>query len=400
MVTGRTVPAKPSALPLSRASRASCASLSSMSRRGARLVEHEIHAPAPDQRQRRCVRARIDIQQPAPGQLRQHRIDLLGQRGEPLAAQAALRADRPDVAGDARQHPFQPLRFCSGDRLVISACLPGSFSGNPCGSIGIDSRYSCSAARAAAQQFRRVAGIGRDRQRDAAGQRADGRLALRLVEPDARQQQADPRSPRAAVEPGGIDLHRHAPVGGDARQDVGSPIPAPVPARPGRDRRSGRVCRDRAVAPTGTFAACCGAGFAGSCARSAGRAGAWLATSGGRRRTRGRGGPRSCNATPPATIRTAMSSQNHPRPRQPAKNRRGPANTGRSVGDDAVLRRHRLCHHQRLLQLEVRVVRLGRVELREALRRLGGNLLGDRRQVGARRRRRHPACRPGSSARG
>ena len=45
---------------------------------------------------------------------------------------------------------------------------------------------------------------------------------------------------------------------------------------------------------------------------------------------------------------------------------------------------HRLCYNQRLLKLEVCINGLRRIELREIHRWLARNLLGDRRQVGAR----------------
>jgi hypothetical protein len=45
---------------------------------------------------------------------------------------------------------------------------------------------------------------------------------------------------------------------------------------------------------------------------------------------------------------------------------------------------HRLCYNQRLLKLKVCVIGLRWTELRKIYRRLARNLLGDRRQVGAR----------------
>jgi hypothetical protein len=51
-----------------------------------------------------------------------------------------------------------------------------------------------------------------------------------------------------------------------------------------------------------------------------------------------------------------------------------------SFCSDAVLfGGHRSCHHQRLLKLEVCIIWFGWIELREILRRLVRNLLGDRR---------------------
>ena len=44
---------------------------------------------------------------------------------------------------------------------------------------------------------------------------------------------------------------------------------------------------------------------------------------------------------------------------------------------------HRVCHDERLLKLEVRIIRLGRIGLREILRRLARDRPSDRWQIGA-----------------
>src|SRR6185503_8052063 len=112
-------------------------------------------------------------------------------------------------------------------------------------------------------------------------------------------------------------------------------------------------------------------------------AGGWAGAGGRRAAMRGAGagrGPRIWSVTPQSTSTPPMPIQNRPSPRHPpniAARRWGgtvacqrTANAGGSVGDDAVLQRHGLGHHDRLLELEVRVVRLRRVELREVAGRL------------------------------
>ena len=171
--------------------------------------------------------------------------------------------------------------------------------------------------------------------------------------------------------------------GSDRRRDPGA-----VPAAPDRGRRPGRACRGRAAGAARGAAAGLLRGRSALIGSGGATAGAGAPASrglpgGGRPSGRVAGRHRQ----PPAIA--SDDSQNRPRPRQPANERRPglpPANGRRSVGGDAILRRHRLRQHQRLLQLEVGFIRLGRVELREALGRLARNLLGDRRQVGARRR--------------
>ena len=158
------------------------------------------------------------------------------------------------------------------------------------------------------------------------------------------------------------------PRAGSARAGSGSAI-GPGVSRPGR-------CAGAA------FTSCWRARFVGS----VGEGGSDLAGA-GTEASRGPGGakgPASCNAMPHAASTLATSSQNRPRPRQPAKNCRGQASTGGSVGDHAVLPCHCLGQRQSLLQLEVSVVGLGRIELRETLWRLGRDLFGDRRQIGPR----------------
>ena len=213
--------------------------------------------------------------------------------------------------------------FCSSDRLVISACVPGIVQrkslrfhrdrqqvfvlGEPCGG----------------QQLRGFGGIGRDRQRDAAGQRADRGLAVRLVQADARQQQADPWAPRAAVETGGIDLHRHAPVrrrcaaGGRGGRSLHR-----LPATPDRDRRSGPACRGRA--------ACAGGASADRAAPAAAAASAAIAPAGagclrwpsapGRRASAVAGAAAAARAAAasrrqPRQQHDDAAAQNQPRPR-------------------------------------------------------------------------------------
>ena len=221
----------------------------------------------------------------------------------------------------------------------------------------------------------------------------------------------------AAVEAGGIDLHRHAAVLGDPRQSSVRPSGRPVPAAPDRDRRSARACRGRAgghgcrrVAAAGrrrTAVPACGA----------------LAPSGGgcgspRRRlcatARCRdGGPSTatCRRRPPAS--TSTSARTPPAPRQsaasgsanaapaPPRRRGAPGAAQRSVGGDAcfcaaiAFASTTACCNWKSVSSGLAGSNFGKPS---------GGLSGISLAIGGRSVRGGgaclPACRPGSSARG
>ena len=165
-----------------------------------------------------------------------------------------------------------------------------------------------------------------------------------------------------------------------SRSDVD---PGAGPARAGSGSATGPGVSRPGRCAGGAFATSWRVRLVGS-ERGGGLAGAWTEASRG---AGGAKGPASCNAMPHVASTLTTSSQNRPRPRQPAKNCRGQASTGGSVGDHAVLPGHCLGQRQAFLQLEVSVVGLGRIELRETFWRLGRDLFCDRRQIGPRRGR-------------
>ena len=205
-------PASPSALPFSRASSRKLRQLAVDLAAARRFVDHEIDTrcsippaaaarPAADRRTAgRGARVR-----------RSSGVDLVRQGGEPLAAQAAQCAGRADIAGDARQRPVAAGGILLGAADWSSAPGgPGSFSGNPCGSIGMRQQILVlGQSRAATSSFAGFWAYGEIASVTPPGSSTDRVLTVRLIQADARQQQPDPRPPRAAVEPGGVDLHRH-----------------------------------------------------------------------------------------------------------------------------------------------------------------------------------------------
>ena len=203
---------------------------------------------------------------------------------------------------------------------------------------------------------------------------------------------ADPRA-RVALrsKPRGIDPHRHAPVRGDARQHAAGcrrprlqqrrvgvgDRPRRVAARPLTRRQPRRRARRRRR-------------LGGS--RRAERPAAAAAI--GRRlraRRRAAAGQHLQHDAPPAGDQAAIAAPEQRRgrarpPSEPARAATCQAPGKRpSVGGDALLRRH-ACTTTSACCSWKSVIRLGRIEGRGAFRRLVRDVLGDRRQVGARRR--------------